>query len=116
MLFIVLPYPLNLTYMFPRRSSISKAALEKSFFAEAAEYTSTGGVPAIHEGIRARHSLTVIADATQLDGVSIDLIRTRFEELVDAHPDGAEVSLSWDKISNFCPGGVSWMIRIESEF
>ncbi|KAJ5142748.1 uncharacterized protein N7515_001535 [Penicillium bovifimosum] len=60
-----------------------EACIRKSFFAEAAEYASTGGDPAIYQGIWAQHSLTVIEDAMQLDGVSIDSIRARFEEWVD---------------------------------
>ncbi|KAF3391708.1 hypothetical protein F1880_007964 [Penicillium rolfsii] len=61
-----------------------EACIRKSFFAEAAEFASTGGDPAIYVGIWAQYSLTVIEDATQLDGVSIDSIRARFEEWVDA--------------------------------
>lgn len=61
-----------------------EACIRESFFAEAAEYASTRGDPAIYEGIWAQHSLTIIENATQLDGVSIDSIRARFEEWVDA--------------------------------
>jgi hypothetical protein len=63
-----------------------EACIKKSFFAEAAECAnkSTGVNPAIYEGIWARHSLTVIEDVTQFDRASIDSIRARFEEWVDA--------------------------------
>ena len=39
--------------------------------------------PAIHEELWARHNFTIMEDAAQFDGASIDSVRTHFQPWVD---------------------------------
>lgn len=61
-----------------------EACVKKEFLADSISLDgSINEDPAIHEELWARHNFTIMEDAAQFDGASIDSVRTHFQPWVD---------------------------------
>lgn len=70
---------------FPTVIRYLEACVKKEFFADSISPDgSVEGDPAIYEELWARHNFTIMDDAAQFDGASIDSVRTHFQAWVDA--------------------------------